>query len=109
MPNNACRRAAGIRRGPVGCHIRPGPGVGTASAVHIKVDDVQQAYDELVAAGHKPAGEPAKRIGGGMEFELADPDGYRLASSSRSRRDPGGRQTPGTRHPRQPRSGIGGF
>lgn len=51
---------------------------GTASAVHIKVDDIQQAYDELVAAGHKPAGEPAKRSGGGMEFELADPDGYRL-------------------------------
>jgi catechol 2,3-dioxygenase-like lactoylglutathione lyase family enzyme len=57
----------------------PGPvDPGTASAIHIKVDDVQQAYDELVAAGHKPVGEPAKRIGGGMEFELADPDGYRL-------------------------------
>ncbi|MEY9890210.1 catechol 2,3-dioxygenase-like lactoylglutathione lyase family enzyme [Catenulispora sp. MAP5-51] len=51
---------------------------GTSAAVHIKVDDIQQAYEEVVAAGHKPAGEPAKRAGGGSEFELADPDGYRL-------------------------------
>jgi catechol 2,3-dioxygenase-like lactoylglutathione lyase family enzyme len=51
---------------------------GTSTAVHLKVDDIQQAYEELVAAGHKPAGEPAKRAGGGLEFELADPDGYRL-------------------------------
>lgn len=56
---------------------------GSASAVHIKVDDIQQAHAELVAAGHKPAGEPAKRAGGGLEFELADPDGYRLVLFSK--------------------------
>ncbi|WP_194908448.1 VOC family protein [Catenulispora rubra] len=51
---------------------------GTATAVHIKVDDIQEAHAEVVAAGYKSAGEPAKRAGGGLEFELADPDGYRL-------------------------------
>lgn len=51
---------------------------GTASAVHIKVDDIQEAHAEIIAAGYKPAGEPTKRAGGGSEFELADPDGYRL-------------------------------
>lgn len=56
---------------------------GTASAVHVKVDDIQQAYEEVVAAGHKPSGEPAKRTGGGSEFELTDPDGYRLVLFSK--------------------------
>ena len=51
---------------------------GTAAQLHIKVEDIQQAHEELVAAGYKPAGEPAKRAGGGLEFELTDPDGYRL-------------------------------
>jgi catechol 2,3-dioxygenase-like lactoylglutathione lyase family enzyme len=52
------------------------PGLGPV--IQIKVDDIQQAYEEVVAAGHKPEGEPAKRAGGGSEFSLNDPDGYRL-------------------------------
>ncbi|MEY9863835.1 catechol 2,3-dioxygenase-like lactoylglutathione lyase family enzyme [Catenulispora sp. GAS73] len=51
---------------------------GTASALHIKVDDIQEAHAEVLAAGYKPTSEPTKRAGGGLEFELADPDGYRL-------------------------------
>jgi predicted enzyme related to lactoylglutathione lyase len=51
---------------------------GTGAAFLLKVDDIQQAHAELVAAGHKPVSEPVKRVGGGYEFELADPDGYRL-------------------------------
>lgn len=51
---------------------------GTGPVIQVKVADIQDAYDTVVAAGHKPAGEPAKRAGGGSEFELADPDGYRL-------------------------------
>lgn len=47
-------------------------------AVHLKVDDIDQAYQDVLAAGHKPDSEPAGRAGGGKEFALLDPDGYRL-------------------------------
>jgi catechol 2,3-dioxygenase-like lactoylglutathione lyase family enzyme len=46
--------------------------------VHLKVDDIDEAYREVLAAGHRPEGEPAARAGGGKEFVLLDPDGYRL-------------------------------
>jgi catechol 2,3-dioxygenase-like lactoylglutathione lyase family enzyme len=51
---------------------------GAGPATHIKVDDIDQAYQDVLAAGHKPDGEPAKRAGGGTEFVLRDPDGYLL-------------------------------
>lgn len=47
-------------------------------AVHIKVENIDDAYRELLAAGHKPDREPGKRLGGGTEFSLRDPDGYQL-------------------------------
>lgn len=52
--------------------------VGVGPDVHLKVDNIDDAYQEVVAAGHKPEGEPAPRAGGGKEFVLLDPDGYRL-------------------------------
>jgi catechol 2,3-dioxygenase-like lactoylglutathione lyase family enzyme len=51
---------------------------GGGPVIQIKVDDIQQAYEEVVAAGNKPEGEPARRAGGGSEFTLLDPDGYQL-------------------------------
>jgi catechol 2,3-dioxygenase-like lactoylglutathione lyase family enzyme len=54
------------------------PSAVAGPAVHLKVDDIDQAYQDVLAAGHKPEGEPAKRTGGGKEFVLLDPDGYRL-------------------------------
>ncbi|MFD0634951.1 VOC family protein [Catenulispora yoronensis] len=52
--------------------------VGQGRDVHLKVDDIDEAYREVLAAGHKPEGEPGARRGGGKEFVVADPDGYRL-------------------------------
>ena len=51
--------------------------VGARPDVHLKVDDIDVAYREVLAAGHEPEGEPAARAGGGKEFVL-HPDGYRL-------------------------------
>jgi uncharacterized glyoxalase superfamily protein PhnB len=51
---------------------------GAGLLVHIKVDDLDAFYDGVVASGMTPAGEPRKRSGGGREFMLRDPDGYRL-------------------------------
>jgi catechol 2,3-dioxygenase-like lactoylglutathione lyase family enzyme len=45
---------------------------------HIKVDDLDECYQEVVAQGHTPDGEPRKSPGGGREFTLRDPDGYKL-------------------------------
>jgi hypothetical protein len=45
---------------------------------HIKVENIDEAYQELLAAGHKPESEPTKRPGGGTQFTLRDPDGYEL-------------------------------
>jgi catechol 2,3-dioxygenase-like lactoylglutathione lyase family enzyme len=52
--------------------------VPTGPAVHIKVENIEEAYQELVAAGHKPESEPTKRPGGGTQFTLQDPDGHQL-------------------------------
>ncbi|MEY9870595.1 catechol 2,3-dioxygenase-like lactoylglutathione lyase family enzyme [Streptacidiphilus sp. MAP12-33] len=46
--------------------------------VHLKVENIEEAHQGLLDAGHKPESEPAKRSGGGTEFSLLDPDGYRL-------------------------------
>jgi catechol 2,3-dioxygenase-like lactoylglutathione lyase family enzyme len=47
-------------------------------SVHIKVDDIEEFYSGVVSHGIKPASEPQKRRGGGREFMLRDPDGYKL-------------------------------
>jgi catechol 2,3-dioxygenase-like lactoylglutathione lyase family enzyme len=51
---------------------------GAGPVTHIRVDDIGQAYQEVPEAGYNPDAEPAKRAGGGTEFALRDPDGYRL-------------------------------
>ena len=45
--------------------------------LYFSVENVQQAYDEVVAGGLRPASEPIE-LRGNREFTLLDPDGYRL-------------------------------
>ena len=52
--------------------------VPTGPVVHLKVEDIDEAYRDLLAAGHKPESEPAARPGGVTQFSLRDPDGYQL-------------------------------
>jgi catechol 2,3-dioxygenase-like lactoylglutathione lyase family enzyme len=54
------------------------PAKGAGMSVHIKVDDIDAFHEEVRAAGMKPEGQPEKRPGGGREFVLRDPDGYKL-------------------------------
>jgi catechol 2,3-dioxygenase-like lactoylglutathione lyase family enzyme len=51
---------------------------GAGLFTHIKVDDLDEYYSEVVSSGLKPEGEPRARQGGGREFVLRDPDGYKL-------------------------------
>jgi len=54
------------------------PGKGAGLFTYIKVDDVNETYQGVLAAGMKPDGEPQKRPPGKREFILRDPDGYKL-------------------------------
>jgi predicted enzyme related to lactoylglutathione lyase len=54
------------------------PGQGACLYTYIKVDDVDDTYQGVLAAGMKPDGEPQKRPSGNREFILRDPDGYKL-------------------------------
>jgi catechol 2,3-dioxygenase-like lactoylglutathione lyase family enzyme len=44
---------------------------------YISVENVQQAHEEVIAAGLEPASEPVE-LRGNREFMLLDPDGYKL-------------------------------
>ena len=46
--------------------------------IYLSVDNVDEAYQELVAGGLKPASEPRNQTWGNREFILRDPDGYNL-------------------------------
>lgn len=48
------------------------------TSVNIKVDGIDEFYKDLIAKGFKTSGEPSKQPNGNWEFELLDPDGYRL-------------------------------
>lgn len=52
-------------------------GRGTGLLVYVKVDDLDDYYENVLALGLKPASEPKVRAGN-REFVLHDPDGYRL-------------------------------
>lgn len=51
---------------------------GAGQFVYISVDDVDEAYKELVSKGLKPSGEPKDWPWGRREFVVRDPDGYKL-------------------------------
>ena len=47
-------------------------------AVYLKVDDVNEYYNNVVSQGMKPEINPIKKSNGMVEFLLKDPDGYNL-------------------------------
>jgi catechol 2,3-dioxygenase-like lactoylglutathione lyase family enzyme len=51
---------------------------GSGLSLHVKVDDVEEFHGGVVSKGMTPASEPRKRPGGGRDFMLRDPDGYKL-------------------------------
>jgi catechol 2,3-dioxygenase-like lactoylglutathione lyase family enzyme len=44
---------------------------------YFSVENVQKAYEEVIASGLRPSSEPIE-LRGNREFMLLDPDGYRL-------------------------------
>ena len=52
---------------------------GAGVLLYLSVDNVDETYQELLAAGIKPLGEPQNTPYGNREFLIHDPDGYRLA------------------------------
>jgi len=57
-------------------HVSDGP-QGEGVQVCIKVDDADEFHKHLVSKGLSPVSEPRK-VQGGREFVLSDPDGYQL-------------------------------
>jgi catechol 2,3-dioxygenase-like lactoylglutathione lyase family enzyme len=51
---------------------------GAGVFLHMKVDDIDDFYNAVLAEGMQPTGEPQKMPSGGRGFELRDPDGYKL-------------------------------
>jgi predicted enzyme related to lactoylglutathione lyase len=59
-------------------HVSPNVDNGDIGALfYFSVDNVQAAYDDVVASGLQPASEPIE-LRGNREFMVVDPDGYRL-------------------------------
>lgn len=64
---------------------------GLGVEIVLEVDDVSQAYDEVMASGY-PILEPLQQRPWGLtDFRLADPDGYYLRITSRG--EPGDGET----------------
>jgi catechol 2,3-dioxygenase-like lactoylglutathione lyase family enzyme len=55
------------------------PDKGAGLFLYVKVDDIEDFHEAVLAAGMKPDGEPEKQPSGNREFVLRDPDGYKLA------------------------------
>ena len=51
---------------------------GSGLLLYLSVEDVDEAYNELLEKGLKPSSEPRNQPGGIREFALRDPDGYQL-------------------------------
>jgi len=51
---------------------------GAGMSVYIKVDDIADYHEAVVAQGMEPEGAPEIRPSGNREFALRDPDGYNL-------------------------------
>jgi len=51
---------------------------GAGLFINISVDNVDEAYTSLVAAGLHPSSEPRDWPWGNREFVIRDPDGYKL-------------------------------
>lgn len=51
---------------------------GAGSYLYISVENVDEAYQELLEKGLKPSSEPRDWPWGSREFVIRDPDGYKL-------------------------------
>jgi catechol 2,3-dioxygenase-like lactoylglutathione lyase family enzyme len=51
---------------------------GSGLFLYLNVENVDEAYNELLEKGLNPVCEPRNRPGGVREFVLRDPDGYQL-------------------------------
>ena len=51
---------------------------GTGHCMRIKVDAIDECYQDLIAEGMQPETEPTLQASGNSEFTLSDPDGYQL-------------------------------
>jgi catechol 2,3-dioxygenase-like lactoylglutathione lyase family enzyme len=51
---------------------------GAGLFLYFSVDNVDEAYQDVVAAGLKPIAEPKDMSWGNREFTVRDPDGYKL-------------------------------
>ena len=51
---------------------------GAGVFLYISVENVDEAYNDLVAKGLKPSSEPRDWPWGNREFVIRDPDGYKL-------------------------------
>lgn len=52
---------------------------GAGILLYLSVENVEEAYQEMLAAGVRLAGEPHNSPYGNREFMIYDPNGYRLA------------------------------
>jgi catechol 2,3-dioxygenase-like lactoylglutathione lyase family enzyme len=51
---------------------------GAGVFLHMKVDNIDDFYEAVIAHGMTPTNTPRKVAKGNREFELRDPDGYKL-------------------------------
>ncbi|HTH71751.1 MAG TPA: VOC family protein [Candidatus Pristimantibacillus sp.] len=58
---------------------------GAGLFVYVKVDDVDEFYQGLLAKGLKPSSEPRDWPWGNREFSLRDPSGYKLVFFNKSK------------------------
>jgi len=58
---------------------------GAGLFLYIKVDDVDEFYQGVLAKGLKPSSEPRDWPWGNREFALRDPDGYKLVFFNKSK------------------------
>jgi catechol 2,3-dioxygenase-like lactoylglutathione lyase family enzyme len=56
---------------------------GSGMYVHLKVEDVDAVYTEVLELGMKPSSEPRDWPTGSREFVLRDPDGYKIVFFSK--------------------------
>ncbi len=59
---------------------------GAGAYFYLSVDDVDEAYKDIVAAGYKPSSEPHDWPWGNREFVVRDPDGYKLVIFKRNKK-----------------------
>jgi catechol 2,3-dioxygenase-like lactoylglutathione lyase family enzyme len=64
-------------------HEDAGAVPGSGPALYLKVDDIDDCYGAVLAAGLSPCGEPRRDRSGRRQFLLLDPDGNRLVLFTR--------------------------